>query len=88
MQLYLVLKTLTDDKKTAWLGYVIYLCLPVQFFNSAIWGNADTLYVACFIYVLYFILNGKDWLAFFFTGVGFGIKLQAVFLLPYGENWF
>lgn len=81
--IYLVLKTITKDKKTAWLGYIVYLCLPVQFFNSAIWGNADTLYFSCFIFVIYFILNEKDWLAFFLTGVCFGIKLQAVFLLPF-----
>lgn len=81
--IYLVIKTITKDKKSAWLGYIIYLCLPVQFFNSAIWGNADSLYFLCFIYVLYFILIEKDWLAYFFIGVCFGIKLQAVFLLPF-----
>lgn len=81
--IYLVIRTITKDKKSAWLGYIIYLCLPVQFFNSAIWGNADSLYFLCFIYVLYFILIEKDWLAYFFIGVCFGIKLQAVFLLPF-----
>lgn len=81
--IYLVIKTVTKDVKSAWLGYVIYLCLPVQFFNSAVWGNADTLYFACFIYVIYFILKKRDGLAFLMTGVSFGIKLQATFLLPF-----
>lgn len=81
--IYLILKSVTSDKKIAWLGYVIYLCLPVQFFNSAIWGNADVLYFACFIYIIYFIIKGKSGWAFFFTGVCFGIKLQVVFILPF-----
>ena len=81
--LYLIVKAVTDDKKYAWLVYVIYLCLPVQFFNSAIWGNADVLYFVCFVYILYFILKEKDGWAFFLAGVCFGIKLQAVFVLPF-----
>lgn len=78
-----IIKNITGNKRYAWLGYVIYLCLPVQFFNSAIWGNADVLYFVCFVYVIYSILKGKDWLAFFLTGVCFGIKLQVVFILPF-----
>ena len=81
--LYLIVKEVTKNKKYAWLTYVIYLCLPVQFFNSAIWGNADVMYFVCFVYILYFILKDKGGLAFFLTGVCFGIKLQAVFILPY-----
>ena len=81
--LYLIVKTVTGDKKSGWLAYIIYLCLPVQFFNSAVWGNADVLYFVCFVYILYCVLNEKDGLAFFLTGVCFGIKLQAVFILPF-----
>lgn len=81
--IYSIIKTITDDKRAAWLGYVVYLCLPVQFFNSAVWGNADVLYFVCFVYIIYFILKGKDGLAFLFTGFAFGIKLQAVFILPF-----
>ena len=81
--LYLIIKEVIDDKRSAWLVYIIYLCLPVQFFNSAIWGNADVLYFVCFVYILYFILRGKDVWTFFLVGVCFGIKLQAVFILPF-----
>ena len=81
--LFLIVKRVTNDKKSAWLAYIIYLCLPVQFFNSAIWGNADVMYFVCFVYILYSILKGKDGLAFFLTGVCFGIKLQVVFILPF-----
>ncbi|MBQ7830546.1 MAG: hypothetical protein IJ393_00565 [Clostridia bacterium] len=81
--IYLIIKTVTNDKKSAWLGYIVYLCLPVQFFNSAVWGNADVLYFVCFVYIIYFILKEKDGYAFLFTGIAFGIKLQAVFVLPF-----
>lgn len=81
--LYLNIKHLTNDKFKAFLGYIIFLCLPVQFFNTAIWGNSDSMYFACFIYIIYFILKKKDGLAFFLLGVSFGLKLQAVFILPF-----
>lgn len=80
--IYLIVKEITKNSKSAWLGYVIYLCLPVQFFNSAVWGNADVLYFICFVYTIYFVVKGKSGLAFLFTGICFGIKLQVVFILP------
>ena len=80
--IYLILKEVTNSKKSGWLGYVIYLCLPVQFFNSAVWGNADVLYFVFFVYTVYFIIKKKSGLAFFFTGMCFGFKLQVVFILP------
>ena len=80
--IYLLIKEVTKDKKSAWLGYIIFMCLPVQLFNSAVWGNSDTMYFACFIYVLLFLVKQKSGLAFFMAGVCFGLKLQAVFILP------
>ena len=81
--IYLLIKAVTNNKKYAWLGYVIFLCLPVQFFNSAVWGNSDTMYFACFVFILYFLVTDKGAWAFFLTGVGLGLKLQAVFILPF-----
>ena len=81
--IYLLIKEITGSKKSAWLGYIIFLCLPVQFFNSAVWGNSDTMYFACFVYILYCLVKGKDGWAFFLTGVCLGLKLQAVFVLPF-----
>ena len=80
--IYLIVKQLTNNQKSAWLGYIVFLCLPVQFFNSAVWGNADSLYFICFVYAIYFLLKGRDGLTFFITGVCLGVKLQAVFILP------
>ena len=80
---YLNIKLLTSDKTKAFIGFIITLCLPVQFFNSAIWGNSDSIYFACFIYIIYFILKRKDNLAFLLLGVAFGFKLQASFILPF-----
>ncbi len=81
--LYLNIKFLTKSKDKAFLGYIIFLCLPVQFFNTAIWGNSDSMYFACFIYIIYFILKKKDALAFLLLGISLGLKLQAVFILPF-----
>ena len=80
--IYFLIKQITGNKKSAWLGYVIFLCLPVQFFNSAIWGNSDTMYFACFVYALLFLTKQKSGWCYFFIGVGLGLKLQSVFFLP------
>ena len=80
---YLNVKYLTKSNDKAFLGYIIFLCLPVQFFNTAIWGNSDSMYFSCFIYIIYFILKKKDGWAFFLLGIAFGLKLQAVFILPF-----
>lgn len=81
--LFLNIKYLTKSNNKAFIGYIIFLCLPVQFFNTAIWGNSDSMYFACFIYIIYFILKRKDGLAFFLLGIALGLKLQAVFILPF-----
>lgn len=80
--IYLLIKQITNSKKSAWLGYVIFLCLPVQLFNSAIWGNSDTMYFACFVYALLFVVKQKSGWAFFVIGVGLGLKLQSIFIFP------
>ena len=80
---FLVVKEVTKDKTKAAIGYIISLCLPVQFANSALWGNNDSMYFCCFIYILYFILKRKDHLVWFFFGLSFSLKLQSVFVLPF-----
>ena len=80
--IYLIVKYITKDKTKAVIGYCAYLILPVQFLNSAVWGNCDSLYFCAFIYIIYFILTHKDIAAYFTLGIAFSIKLQSVFIFP------
>ena len=80
---YLIIKEITKDKLKASLGYMIFLCLPVQLTNSAIWGNSDSMYFCCFIYAIYFVLKRKDYLVWLMFGISLALKLQSVFILPF-----
>lgn len=79
---FLLIKELTSSKGKAAIGYIITLVLPTVYLNSAVWGNADVIYVVFLLYSFYFIIKGKERLAFMFFGFAFANKLQAVFLIP------
>ena len=79
---YLLVKELTSSKGKATIGYIVTLVLPTVFLNSAVWGNADVIYVTFMLYSFYFIIKGKERLAFIFFGLTFANKLQSVFLIP------
>ena len=63
----LIIYHITKNKLKGFIGYWIVMCLPVQLFDSAIWGNCDSLYVMLFAYTILLILKKKDgfaWLLF------------------------
>ena len=79
----LIIRHLTKSRQKAAVGYIAALMLPVQFINSAIWGNSDCIYVCFLLYSLYFALRGKSCPAFLLFGFALANKLQAVFLAPF-----
>ena len=81
--IYLIVRHVTKDRVKATIVYCVFLLLPVQFTNSALWGNADSMYFCCFIYCLYFLLKRKDHLVWFFFGLSLSLKMQSVFILPF-----
>jgi Gpi18-like mannosyltransferase len=58
------------------------LFAPTVILNSAVWGQADSLYTTALVACLYFLLGKRYSLAFLAFGLGFAFKLQAIFLLP------
>jgi Gpi18-like mannosyltransferase len=58
------------------------LCLPTVVMNSALWGQADSIYSAFGLGAVYFGLRRRPWLMCLFAGLAFAFKLQAVFLFP------
>lgn len=58
------------------------LFLPTVFLNSAVWGQCDSLYVAPLLLGIWCALEDRPWLSVILACISFGIKLQAVFILP------
>jgi Gpi18-like mannosyltransferase len=83
LAIYLILYHILKDKIKSTLGYCIFLILPAQFTNSALWGNCDSVYVCFFLYAIYFLLKRKDYLVWYFFGLALSLKMQSIFLLPF-----
>lgn len=82
---FLVLAALKKDERrfaAATLGGTITLFLPTVFLNSAIWGQADSIYTAFIVWSFYLLIKQKHIGAMILYGVAFSFKLQAIFVLP------
>ncbi len=64
------------------LAAAILFAAPTIIANTAIWGQADSTYMAFLLACLYLLLVNKPWPAMLFFSVSFAFKPQAVFLLP------
>ncbi len=80
---YFIIEHISGSKNKATIGYIVMLALPVQFINSAVWGQADCVYVCFLLYSLYFALREKGKLSFLLFGFALSFKLQAIFLAPF-----
>lgn len=63
-------------------AYFAVLFAPTVVLNSALWGQADSIYTAFLLMCVYFLLNDKGAYAGLAFGVAFALKLQAIFLAP------
>jgi Gpi18-like mannosyltransferase len=61
----------------------VFLFAPTILLNSAVWGQADSLYTVFLLATVYFALKKKGWWACLAFGLAFAIKFQAVFLAPF-----
>lgn len=64
------------------LVYSLVFCSLTVCFNSAFWGQCDSIYVSLILLAIYFLLKDKSIVAFILLGVAFSFKLQTVFILP------
>ena len=71
-----------DRWKTFMVVAGLYLS-PLVVFNSACWGQCDSIYTFFCIIALYMILEERYTLAFCAYGVAFAFKLQAIFMMPF-----
>lgn len=62
---------------------VVFLLLPSVWFNSAVWGQVDAMYTCFLLLSLESVLRRRQHRAWWWFGVAFAMKMQAIFLLPW-----
>lgn len=71
------------SKSSAMVAAALLWLSPIVWMNSAVWGQCDSMYVACIIWALFFLTDKKEMVAAFLIGVAFALKLQTVFIVPF-----
>lgn len=66
----------------ACLAYLIVISLPTVVLNSSVWAQCDSIFTAFAVWSLYSLKKERYTTAFWFLGLSFAFKLQAVFFLP------
>lgn len=70
-----------EGKQASW-AFLTVILSPVVIYNSAIWGQCDSIYTAGLIGCIYFLCIQKQIPALVSFGIGLSFKLQAMFLAP------
>ncbi|MEH2183407.1 hypothetical protein [Nostoc sp.] len=63
-------------------AFLAVILSPTVIYNSALWGQCDSIYTAGMIACIYFLCIQKEIPALLSFGVGLSFKLQAMFLAP------
>ncbi len=61
-------------------GAVLYA--PTVVLNSAHWGQIDSVWTAAIVACVFFVLSGRESLAFVCYGLAIAVKAQAMFFVP------
>jgi Gpi18-like mannosyltransferase len=72
------------DEQTRGLLFCLVLALPTVWFNSADWGQCDSIYAAFAILSLGSLVRKRSGMAVIFAAIALSFKLQAIFFLPLG----
>jgi Gpi18-like mannosyltransferase len=72
-----------EKSLAAFYGLMAFLFAPTVFLNSALWGQADSIYTAGLVASLYWICKNKQWHAMAAFAFSFSIKAQAIFFAPF-----
>lgn len=70
------------NKNIGLISSAFYLFSPGIFYESAVWGQWDSLYIPFVVLAIYFISKDKPIISTIFITVGFLIKLQAIIFFP------
>lgn len=65
------------------IAYAIVLFLPSVVINSAVWAQCDSIFTACLLACVYYLMTDRQYRAVTAFSIAFAFKLQAVFLAPF-----
>lgn len=82
LAVYKIVQVYGRDTLKPVIAYAIVLLLPTVVINSAVWGQADSLYTAWMLWCVYLLCVKRPGLAMALFGVGLSLKLQAIFFAP------
>lgn len=76
------LYSLFGKSKFSLLGAAFYAFAPMVFYNSAIWGQVDSILTLMIVLAIYFLMKEKMLLASFILGLAILLKPQALLFGP------
>lgn len=79
---YLIVKLKTKDLNWSTLAFCVTIALPTVAINGALWGQCDVIYTTFTVMAIYYIMKGKNVIAFLMLGLAFSFKLQSIFIYP------
>jgi len=79
----LIIKEMTRVDTTQFLASILFLLLPTVAVESALWAQADIIYVVFLLAFFLCTLKGQSLNAMICFGVAFSFKLQSIFISPY-----
>ena len=83
-----LLSRFTESRGRLLACFLTVLFLPTVFLNSAVWAQCDSMYVSLALLGIYCAMDDRPVPAMILAALSFGVKLQAVFILPvYAVLW-
>ncbi len=79
---YLLAFEVSRNRTVACIGCGLVFLAPTIVLNGAFWGQSDGLYTLCILASLLFLLKDRPLAGTVLYGLGFAIKLQAIFFAP------
>lgn len=78
----LIVREFNKNKFFSLMAFSVFVFFPTSILNSAIWGQADQIYVAFIVWTLWLLIRKRPMLAMIPLGLALSIKPQAIFFVP------
>jgi len=78
-----IIKEFRKDNEISVLGGILFLLLPTVAIESALWAQADIIYLVFVLAFFLCTLKDRSLLALICLGFAFSIKMQTIFIGPY-----
>lgn len=80
---WLIVSLLKPKGNIKYLAALVTLFLPTVVINSSVWGQSDSITTSFMLLSFYSCLKDRDDSMWFWWGIAFSFKPQAIFMLPF-----